>query len=243
MSLLAEVTDNDDEKKFGRLKLKFDQPINDIYPSENWFKFRTGYSGNNGVGLYLLPEIGEKVMVFFPDRDEKNCFAGGVLRKDDKEVSEYKPSVKRFRTPHGKEIRIDENGILISALDDQFFIELLEKENGQLRVVTGKDKTELVLDSNQIYLKQNETEITLKQNEITLNNKSSKIILGEDISFSTKGDLNFEVEKDFNLKSRNIKINTGNTELNNNKTEIVSSGDVAIKGSNININGSSINLN
>jgi len=100
-----------------------------------WFKYATPYSAENHTGWYVMPELEDVVQVLFPTEDEKYAYAAAAVRQD--EGGEAKMSdhqTKYLRTPNGKEIKLDEKEILITAEDDTTFIRI--NEDGGIDIIT-----------------------------------------------------------------------------------------------------------
>lgn len=106
----AIVTDNDDPEKEGRVKVKF--PWFDGDMVSEWCRVRQPYAGP-GYGWYLVPEVGDEVLVAFIHGDMRlPVILGGLWNGKDK------PSVHRgsgkdpklLRTKGGHEILLDDSG-------------------------------------------------------------------------------------------------------------------------------------
>lgn len=112
------------------IKVLLDIDINEGITEEQlcWFKFSTFYTSDNGGGFYCMPEIGEKVSLYFPDNEESSAFVQNAVRTDFKVGGERgNPDIKFFRTKDGKEIMFTPEGIKIRCIDNDIFINLTEK--------------------------------------------------------------------------------------------------------------------
>lgn len=92
------------------------------------FPYMTPYSAENHTGLYLMPETGDVVNIQFPTEDESLAVALSSYRQADSDKT-GDPNVKYLRTPHDKEIKISEDGILITAKTGGLYIKL-NQDNG-----------------------------------------------------------------------------------------------------------------
>jgi len=140
----AIVVDNDDPEKEGRIKLKL--PWFDAEMVSDWCRVRQAYAGN-GYGMYLVPEVGDEVLVAFIHGDLRlPVVLGGLWNGKDK------PSTARgdgkdpklLRTRKGHEVLLDDsdgaekivivdsggnNRIVIDASGDSITV---ESPNGKL---------------------------------------------------------------------------------------------------------------
>jgi uncharacterized protein involved in type VI secretion and phage assembly len=105
----AIVTDNDDPENEGRVKVRL--PWFDEEMITEWCRVRQPYAGS-GYGWYLVPEVGDEVLVAFIHGDLRlPVILGGLWNGKDK------PSVHRgagkdpklLRTKKGHEILLDDS--------------------------------------------------------------------------------------------------------------------------------------
>lgn len=123
LSLDATVieTESDD------VKVMFDIDIESKNVQQEYckFKYSTFYTSDNGGGFYCMPEIGEKVRIYFPDNNDENAFAQSGIRTNFEIGGERgNPDIKYFRTKDGKEIMFSPSGVLIRCVDNEIFINL-----------------------------------------------------------------------------------------------------------------------
>ena len=105
--------------------------IDEEYPPDDhcWFKYSTPYTSDNGGGFYNMPEIGEKIRLYFPDWDDEHAYSTSCVREDFEVSGERgNPDIKYWRTIAGKEVMFLPNGIRIRCLDDEIFIYMFEEE-------------------------------------------------------------------------------------------------------------------
>lgn len=101
--------------------------IDDDYKDKEdvfWFKFSTMSASSDGSGWYYMPEIGDDVRVYFPTKDEDQCFAisavsGYVQGATEKEDRMGNPDDKYLRNPSDKEVKLTNDGIFISCNSGQ----------------------------------------------------------------------------------------------------------------------------
>ena len=99
-----------------RVKLHLDTDIKEDEPTAHLFKYATGYDAENCTGWYVMPEAGDCVHLLFPTEDERQAYAACSVRMEDTaRTADHK--VKYWRTADGKEIKMDEKEILLTAHD------------------------------------------------------------------------------------------------------------------------------
>ena len=98
-----------------------------------WLPYSTAYSSSDGSGFYCMPQVGDKVRVFFPSDSEKDAFAASSVNVSPLDNTLH----KKWRSPAGKEILLTEGGIFITCKDQKVFINL-EDEAG-ISICSNKD--------------------------------------------------------------------------------------------------------
>jgi len=95
-------------------------------PGTAWhFPYTTLYAAEGHAGWYCMPEIGDMVFIYFPDREEGNGVSVNSIREMGGVGS---PEVKVFRTPNGKELKFSPDEILLTCVDGSIFMRLSESE-------------------------------------------------------------------------------------------------------------------
>jgi len=114
--------DKDDEDKDGATKPHFDPG------TAHFFVYATPYSADGHTGWYIMPEEDDRVQLLFPKPDEKYAYAVSSVRSKDEPSKTDDPDIKFWRTPFGKEIKMDEKEVLITAKDGETFIKINEDD-------------------------------------------------------------------------------------------------------------------
>lgn len=174
-----------------KVQVFFDQ-IDAEYDADGntWFEYSATYAGTGekyGSGIYFMPEIGDRVRVFFPSGDAGEGFA---FASESSYVLED-PGKISWRAPGGQELLFTSTGIRISGKDNSVYIDLLyddtetgihimcdtdiqlsthaNEETGKSEIVIeGKDEI-LVSADNQILLETPETSLEMNRDKIILN--------------------------------------------------------------------------
>jgi uncharacterized protein involved in type VI secretion and phage assembly len=104
---LGEVTDLDDPKFIGRVKVKF--PWLSTQVESAWARIATAWAGDTR-GTYLLPEVGDEVVVAFRHGSLKHPYILGFLWSDESRPPEPTPRLERreLRSKSGHRLVFDD---------------------------------------------------------------------------------------------------------------------------------------
>ncbi|MBL1230532.1 hypothetical protein IW492_14975 [Enterococcus sp. BWB1-3] len=80
-----------------------------------WFPYATNYTSDDNVGWYMMPEIGEKVRLYYPTKDEKDAVAISTVRTADDSDGSLNPAIKTLRNKFGKTITLEPDRITITG--------------------------------------------------------------------------------------------------------------------------------
>lgn len=158
--------------------------------SNTWFEYSATYAGTGELydsGIYFMPEIEDRVRVFFPSGDGGEGFAfaseSSYVLDDPTKIS--------WRAPGGQDLLFTSTGIRISGKDNSIYIDLLyddtdtgiqiecdtdiqlsthmneETKMSQIEIV-GREEVLLAAD-NQILLETPETSLEMNKDKIILN--------------------------------------------------------------------------
>ena len=155
----------------------------------HFFKYATGYSMENHTGWYVMPEEDDIVQLLFPIEDEKYAYAASSLRQEDTDRTvDY--MVKYLRTSFGREIKMDENEILITTVDDETFIRI-HKENGENGGSLGIE----IKTPNRVLIK-SESKINIESDDdMTITTKANLLINADKNIKMTCGGNNMEFDE------------------------------------------------
>ncbi len=129
--------------------------------------YATIYSSPDGGGWYCMPEIGDRVMVKFPDSRESHAYVQNAVHVGAQGGRDH-PEIKFFKNKEGKEIRLTPESI----------------------VITNNQGTSIeLIDDEGIYIKSRGTLVMDADFEIDLESKSSgiKVIARNNIQLSQDG--------------------------------------------------------
>lgn len=144
-----------------KVSIKIDEDLGHCPGELCYFPYSTIYSSQDGSGWYCMPEIGDKVRIYFPDGVEEHSYAISsvheevdlsLLQNKGNKTTDSKnsgssgksgnysgqrddPSVKSLRNQNGKEIRLTPDGIYIIS-------------DGTVITLTDEDGVSVVSDKN-----------------------------------------------------------------------------------------------
>lgn len=76
----------------------------------HWFSYQTSYAAEGQTGFYTMPQIGDTVILYSPQKEESKCYVIASKRIE-KNNSIKDSSVKRFATTNHKEMALSKNSI------------------------------------------------------------------------------------------------------------------------------------
>ncbi len=169
-SLYGEVVDVDDEQ----VKISISADENAGNTGNRWFPFSTVYSSSDGAGWYCMPEIGDRIRLYFPSEKEGDSYVCSAVHEKKGEGIRTDPDNKIWRNKYGKEIRLTPDSILITNNKGNS-IEMLDKSgiliksNGSVRLqangrvqISSENAGIEVVASERIRLQQGDAELLLK---------------------------------------------------------------------------------
>jgi uncharacterized protein involved in type VI secretion and phage assembly len=161
------VTDNQDPKKLGRLKLRVPEILGEV--ETGWALPSAPYAGD-GSGVFTIPSPGALVWAEFEAGDVSRplwagcCWSAGKLPKDEG-GSEATPDVKILRSEQGLMLALhdDDQAIALSDSDGRNLVHI-EVRQGQ---VTVKAATKVVVEAPQIEIVENATHPAVFGDQLT----------------------------------------------------------------------------
>lgn len=210
-SCRAKVTDTEDPKHLGRIRVQFDwQAQIDESMMTPWLRLSQPYAGG-GKGFSFIPEIGEEVMIDFEGGNAERPYVKGTLYNGvgdpDGKWLPGNNQVKAIRTRNGHTIEIWDEG-----------------EGGYIRIYDNKKENYILTFS---------TDEKLIKLESTGN---IELYAKNDIIMHAGHDINASADNDINtVAHRNRKDTTDNnkeTVVSGNQTERISKNHIHTVGSN-----------
>lgn len=219
----AIVTNNDDPKKLGRVKVKF--PWLDPLQESNWARVASAGAGNKR-GMNVIPEVNDEVLVTFLFGDfDYPIILGGMWNEKD----ELPPAIKQSGVSGGKvQQRIwqsrEGHRLIMNDTDNELEIKLITKEDRYIRIVDKPDGMVEIKTKNSS-IKFTDDKMDVKTQSDTTVDATGKVTI------KSASDIKIEANANIEIKAMaNVKI-TANGNL-----DIQASGMVNIKGTMINLN-------
>lgn len=172
-SLPGKVIDREKDTVKVHLDIDQEQPKKEeAYP----FPYFSRYTAEGHSGWHCLPEIGDKVRVYFPNARETGAIVIDSIRQDSETNEKIAdPNIKYFGNTFGKELILSGGALSLSSSGEAFRISLnLDSDKG----VLVKSDQELNIQSAGDILLNSNRKLDLKAKDgIYLHCKSSSIIL------------------------------------------------------------------
>lgn len=122
-----------------------------------WFSYATFYTTEGNTGWYCMPEIDDRVKLYFPTNKEEEGIVTNSIRRRIKGGDKIQnPDEKYFRTKYGKEKKFNEKELVLSAKDDKVFIRLNESSGIEIyseNTIKIKDDNNLDIEADNLEMK------------------------------------------------------------------------------------------
>lgn len=222
------VTDNEDPKDLGRVKLRF--PWRDADDESYWARIATPMAGGN-YGAYFLPEVDDEVLVAFENGDIHNPYVVGGLWNGEQpppQKNEGSNDVREVRSRSEHRLTFDDadEGSITIQTSAGHEIVVDDSESGETIRIRDEDETNAItLDaSSDTVAIEAGKDLELSAQNITLNgDKKVKIKGGTDVDITSKNKVSL---------SGNAKVDVKSSGLMN----VDATGPLAIKGAIIQLN-------
>jgi uncharacterized protein involved in type VI secretion and phage assembly len=209
--VIGVVTNNQDPDGLGRVKVQL--PWLSDKDETNWARVVSPMAGNDR-GLYLLPEVGDEVLVAFEHGMATFPYVLGSLwngkEKPPEKNDDGKNNMRSLKSRSGHIIRLDDT-------DGGEKIEILDKSGENTIVIDTSQNTITITADADITISSSHGKLTLKaEQDVSIESSSGKLALAG---------LGVEVSSQAGVK----------VEANQN-VELTATGQMNIKGATVNIN-------
>lgn len=145
---------------------------------QKWFQYATVYSSPDGTGWYCMPEKGDSVRLYIPDKEENSFILSAVHKETDtaRQNSDY----KSFKTKYGKEVLFTPDAILMTN-NQGMMVEMNDSEG--IMITSDKD---IVIDAkDNLTIASNNASLLIAANNILqVKQGGTSMTLSGDISFT-----------------------------------------------------------
>ncbi len=166
-----------------KVKVKLEISNNADASTAYWFPYSTVAASPDGGGWYCMPEIGEKIRLYCPTKDESKAFVinaidtheakSGAEAENDRMSN---PENKSLQTDSGQEVKFTPNGILIECSGGQASVNL--NRDGSIEV-KGQKNINLACVQNLSLRAENEMTISASESVDILCEAGSNLIMNE----------------------------------------------------------------
>jgi uncharacterized protein involved in type VI secretion and phage assembly len=212
---LAEVINDKDPEKLGRLKVRYHWPVDNPTQAEtDWVRLLTPYSGS-GKGQLFKPEVGSQVLVDYQGGLAEQPFVlGNMFHANNKQGAKYSPDgnlMKGIQTSGGnKFVMQDKSGeqkILISNSNNKGTAveigfngdgSITIKSNGPVTVLGSTitleagDKGEIMMHAKNVTVEAEENISLTAKKKIDLDAKDLGLEVGNDMQAQISSNLNMK---------------------------------------------------
>jgi len=227
---LAEVIDDADPQKLGRLRVRYHWPVDNPRQAEtDWLRLLTPYSGS-GKGQLFKPEVGSQVLIGYQNGLAEQPFVlGNMFHANNKQGAKYSPDqnlMKGIQTAGGnKFVMQDKQGqqsILISnsnnkgtALNINFNGDgsVSISTNGPISLSAGGDITleakkdiTLTAGNNVIITAKKNIMATAQEETVALDAKQTLDLVAEDLTADFRNNLTINASAQAKIRSQDTDI-------------------------------------
>ncbi|MBU3133964.1 hypothetical protein KPL40_16160 [Clostridium gasigenes] len=153
-----------------KVKVKLEISDNADSSTAYWFPYASVAASPDGGGWYCMPEIGEKIRLNCPTKDESKAFVINAIdtkKSNGGDDRMSNPDDKSLKTESGKEIKFTPKGVLI------------ECDGGQTSMNLNKDGTIDIVGQKNIYIACAQSLSLRAENEMTITAQKGIDILCE----------------------------------------------------------------
>ena len=192
------VADNKDPDCLGRLRIAMDM----LSPGcvGPWYPMMKQWAGKNS-GMWILPDIGTQVLVFFPEGDHEHGVVAGCVYDE-----KHMPPAHSTDNP-SKSIVYQTKNFRVEIIDEdgKETIQTFTRDGKVRFVLSKKEGISVVNEMGDIHVKCKELEINGEDN-ISFKAKKFNIESEGEINYEAKKTLKIECDKKVEMKGKNIKM-------------------------------------
>ncbi|MFC4101926.1 phage baseplate assembly protein V [Paenibacillus xanthanilyticus] len=218
--MLAQVTNNQDPEKLGRVKLKF--PHRETNQESDWVRTLTFMGGKDRGGLFI-PEVGDEVLVAFHMGDFNQPYVIGALwnKTNPAPAGGEKNSIRKIKSRSGHEFIMDDTdgsekitlqtkkGHKIEFADQNDELKVTDKSGNHAVTISGTGTGTVTIKSSSTKIEiTGGGDVTISSTKaVTV--KSTQVSIEASAALSLKGAASLELKSDgiVSIKGSMVKIN------------------------------------
>ena len=145
---------------------------------KKWFLYSTVYSSADGTGWYCMPEIGDSVRFYVPDKSENSFILSAVHKETDS--ARQNPDYKSLKTKFGKEILFTPDSILMTN-NNGMMVELNDSEG----ITIASDKDIFIQADNNLTISSSAASLLIAADDkVQVKQGGTTMTLSDDIYFT-----------------------------------------------------------
>lgn len=145
---------------------------------KKWFLYSTVYSSPDGTGWYCMPEIGDSVRLYVPEKEESSFVISAVHRETD--IARQKPDYKSLKTKYGKEILFTPDSIFLTN-NQGMMVEMNDSEG--ITITSDKDIV-IQAEDNLTIASSSSSLLIAADDKVQVKQGGTTMTLSDDISFT-----------------------------------------------------------
>lgn len=170
-SIMAEVLEVREDK----VRIRALEDENREQDIRLWYPYATVYSSPDGTGWYCMPEIGDRVRLCVPSRQEDDAYVAGAVHLETESRDRKHPENKSMKNKYQKEIRFTPDSIVLTnnqgtkiSLSDREGIEIVSSHSIDIRAkneltISSEDGSLTAAGSSAVSLRQRTTGIEIEK--------------------------------------------------------------------------------
>lgn len=161
-----------------KVQVNIEQDEWNAMDGKKWFPFATVYSSPDGTGWYCMPEIGDSVQLYVPEKEE-DCLIISAVHKE-AAGSRQTPDYKSFKTKYGKEILFTPDSILMT--NNQGMMVLMSDSDG---ITISSDKDILIEAEDNLTISSSSASLLIAADDVLqVKQGGTSMTLDGDIAFT-----------------------------------------------------------
>jgi hypothetical protein len=162
-----------------KLHLEIDekQAVGEAYP----YQYNAEYTTEGSTGVYCMPQIGDRVILYLPTFFEENAYIKDASRVDGNPKT-TDPAIKYWGNNYGKEIKLAPGQLKFYTNENKIYVDMSDSDGVKLQsnsVIQVNSANEITLDAANIRLKAGE--------EILVRTANSNIIVNKTVDMKAVG--------------------------------------------------------